>query len=150
VPFLHAQPSSGSEKRLWNDPIPWIGTTVLVSKLGHPMKGYQGIIKSVLCNQPTKSGLRVVAQLTHMDPSSPYKMAVLDYDNVIEVQYVDFGYLPCIPSEFMIVIGSDVSYLTSKNHKASSSFLLIEIIRKSQYFNALLPQARKLPQARAI
>src|ERR1700678_481381 len=51
----------------------------------------------------------------------------------------------------MIVIGSDVGYLTSRttksllcgfltrSHKASSSFLLIEIIRKSQYFNALLP-----------
>src|ERR1700678_769405 len=49
---------------------------------------------------PTKSGLRVVAQLTHLNPSSPYKMVVFDYDDVIEVQYVDFGYLPGVPSEF--------------------------------------------------
>jgi hypothetical protein len=38
---------------------------------------------------------------------------VLDYDDVLEAQYVDFGYLPCVPSEYMIVIGSDVSYSTS-------------------------------------
>jgi hypothetical protein len=77
------------------------------------MKGYQGIVKSVLCRQPTKSGLRVVAQLAHLDPSCPYKTVVLDYDDVLEAQYVDFGYLPCVPSEYMIVIGSNVSYSTS-------------------------------------
>ena len=59
------------------------------------MKGYQGIVKTVLCKQLTKSGLCVVAQLTHLDPSCPYKMVVLNYDDVIEVQYVDFGYLLC-------------------------------------------------------
>jgi hypothetical protein len=77
------------------------------------MKRYQGVVKTVLCKQPTKSGLHVVAQLTHLDSSCPYKMVVLDYDNVIEAQYVDLGYLPCVPSEYMIVIGSDVSSSTS-------------------------------------
>jgi hypothetical protein len=81
-------------------------------------------------------------------------MVVLDYDDVVEAQYVDFWYLPCVLSEYMIVIGSDASYLTSGCHKASSSFLLIEIIQKFKYLNALLPQVRKpnalLPQARAI
>ena len=85
------QPSSSSAKQPRNDPIPWISTTILVSKVGHPMKGYQGIIKSVLCKQPTESGLHVVAHLTHLDPSSSYKTMVLDYDNVIKAQYVDFG-----------------------------------------------------------
>ena len=56
------------------------------------MKGYQGIIKSVLCKQSTESGLCVVAQLTHLDPSPPYKAVVLDYDDVVEAQYVDFWY----------------------------------------------------------
>jgi hypothetical protein len=77
------------------------------------MKGYQGIIKTVLCKQPTKSGLHVVVQLTHLDPSCPYKTVVLDYDDVLEAHYVDFGYLPCVPSEYMIATGPDVSYLTS-------------------------------------
>jgi hypothetical protein len=76
------------------------------------MKGYQGIVKTVLCKQPTKSGLRILVQLTHLDPSCPYKTVVLDYDDVIEAQYMDFGYLPCVPSEYMIVIGPGVSYLT--------------------------------------
>jgi hypothetical protein len=77
------------------------------------MKGYRGVIKNVICKQPTNSGLRVVAQLAHLDPSCPYKVVVLDYDDIVEAKYVDFGYLLCVPSEYMIVIGSDVSYLTS-------------------------------------
>ena len=108
------------------------------------MKGYQGIVKSVLCKQPMESGLHVVAQLTHLDPSSPYKMVVLDYDDVVEAQYVDFGYLSCVLSEYMIVIDSDASSLTSGCHKASSSFLLIKIIQKCKCPNALLPQARAI------
>lgn len=77
------------------------------------MKGYQGVAKTVLCKQPTKSCLHIVVQLTHLDPSCPYKTVVLDYDDVIEAWYVDFGYPLCVPSEYMIVIGSGVSYLTS-------------------------------------
>ena len=57
------------------------------------MKGYQGVVKTVLCKQQNKSGLSVVAQLAHFDPASPYKMVVLDYDDVIEAKYVDSGYL---------------------------------------------------------
>lgn len=76
------------------------------------MKGYQGIVQTVLCGQLTESGLRVVARLTHLNPSSPYKTMVLNYDDVIEVQYVDFGYL-CRVSLLNMIIGSDVSYLTS-------------------------------------
>ena len=148
------QPSSSSAKQPRNNPIPWIGTTILVLKVGHPMKGYQEIIKSVLCKQPMESGLRVVAQLTHLDPSSPYKMVVLNYDNVVEAQYVDFGYLSCVLSEYMIVIDSDASSLTLGCHKASSLFLLIEIIQKCKCPNTLLPQVQNpnalLPQAQAI
>ena len=87
------QPSSSLAKQPRNDPIPSISTTILVLKVGHPMKGYQGIVKSVLCKQLMESGLHFVAQLTHLDPSSPYNMVVLDYDDVVEAQYVDFGYL---------------------------------------------------------
>jgi hypothetical protein len=57
------------------------------------MKGYQGVVKTVLCKQQNKSGLSVVVQLAHFNPASPYKMVVLDYDDVMEVKYVDFGYL---------------------------------------------------------
>ena len=79
APFLHMQPSSSSAKQPRNDSIPWIGTTILVLKVRHPMKGYQAIVKSVLCKQLIESGLHVVAQLTHLDPSSPYKTVVLDW-----------------------------------------------------------------------
>ena len=68
-------------------------------------------------------------------------MVVLDYDDVVEAQYVDFGYLSCVFSEYMIVIDSDASSLASGCYKESSSFLLIEIIWKCKCPNALLPQA---------
>jgi hypothetical protein len=42
------------------------------------MKGYQGVIKTMLWKQQNKSSLSVVVQLAHFDPTSPYKMVVLD------------------------------------------------------------------------
>ena len=93
TPFLHAPPSSGLGKHSLNDPIPWINTSILVVKPGHAMKGYQGVIQTVLCNQNNASGLRVVAQLTHLNPSCLYKMVVLDYDEIVEAKYVDLHYL---------------------------------------------------------
>ena len=108
------------------------------------MKGYRGVVKTVLCKRPTKSGLSVVAQLAHLDPSCPYKMVVLDYDDVIEAKYVNFVYMPCAPSDYMIVIGPDVNYSTSWSHKASSLFLLIKIIQTPEYCNALHIQAQAM------
>ena len=57
------------------------------------MKGYRGVVKNVLCKQSTKSGLHIAAQLAHLDPSCPYKEVILDYDDIVEAKYVDFGYL---------------------------------------------------------
>ena len=58
---------------------------MLFRSLGNPLKGYQGIVKDVLCGQDTASGLKVVIQLVHFDPSAPFKTAALDYyDDVVE------------------------------------------------------------------
>ena len=40
-----------------SDPVPWIGTTVIISKYSHPLKGYQSVVKNVLFEQETSSGL---------------------------------------------------------------------------------------------
>jgi hypothetical protein len=93
APFLHAPPSSGLVKQLLNDLIPWIGTSILVVKPGHAMKGYRGIVKTVLRKQRSASGLRVVAQLTHLNSSCPFQSMVLDYDEVVEAKCVDLRYL---------------------------------------------------------
>src|SRR6202021_470935 len=49
------------------------------TKLGNPLKGYVGVIKDVLRGQDTVSGLKVVVQLVHLNPSSPFKTTVVDY-----------------------------------------------------------------------
>jgi hypothetical protein len=50
------------------------------------MKGHPGIIKDVVCNQPTPSGLRVVVQITSLDSTAPFKHIIVDYDHVVEAR----------------------------------------------------------------
>jgi hypothetical protein len=69
--------------------VPWIGTHVFVTKIGNPLKGYVGVVKDVLCGQDTASGLRVVVQLAHYAPSSPFKKTILDYEDVVEQKSVN-------------------------------------------------------------
>ena len=57
-------------------------------KLGSPLKGYVGIVKDVLCGQDTASGLKIAIQLVHLDPSSPFKTTVIDYNDVVEQKSV--------------------------------------------------------------
>ena len=64
--------------------MPWIGTRVIITKLGNALKGYVGVVKDVLRGQDTASGLKIALQLTHLDPSSPFQTTVVDYDDVVE------------------------------------------------------------------
>ena len=64
--------------------MPWIGTRVIITKLGSALKGYAGVVKDVLRGQDTASGLKIAIQLTHLDPSSPFQTTVVDYDDVVE------------------------------------------------------------------
>jgi hypothetical protein len=66
------------------DSVPWIGKYVIITKFGNPLKGYVDIIKDVLCGQDTASGLKMAIQLVHLDPSTPFKTTVVDYDDVVE------------------------------------------------------------------
>ena len=69
--------------------VPWINVEIVTAR-GHPMKGYPGIIKDVLCNQPTPSGLRVLVQITSLDSTAPHRNITLDYDHVVEARYSYF------------------------------------------------------------
>ena len=64
--------------------MPWIGTHVIITKLQNALKGYVGVVKDVLRGQDTASGLKVTIQLTRLDPSSPFRTIVVDYDDIVE------------------------------------------------------------------
>jgi len=89
---LHAPPPSNPDDEglssVQSNQVPWLSQAVLVSKVNHPFKGHQAIVKGVLYGQDTLSGLRIVAQLSYWDPTVPYQTIVLDYDDVVGVEYV--------------------------------------------------------------
>ena len=64
--------------------MPWIGTNVIITKLGSPIKGYVGVVKDVLRGQDTASGLKIDIQLVHLDPSSSFQRTIVDYDDFVE------------------------------------------------------------------
>ena len=89
VPFLHSSSTLKPGDSLSKvDSVPWISTLVIIMKIGNPLKGYVSIVKDVLCEQDTASGLKIVIQLVHHDPSSPYKSVVVNYDDVVEQRSV--------------------------------------------------------------
>jgi hypothetical protein len=69
--------------------VPWISTRVVVTKLGSPLKGYVGVVKDVLCGQDTASGMKILIQVAHYNPSTPYKKTIVDYDDVVEQRSVN-------------------------------------------------------------
>lgn len=68
-----------------NAKVPWIGTEVVIGQ-GHASKGYPGVVKDVLCNQSTPSGLRLVIQITSLDSNAPFRHVTLDFDHVLEAR----------------------------------------------------------------
>ena len=84
IPFYHTSSSSKADDSLSKaDSVPWIGTYVIITKLGNPRKGYVGVVKDVLPGQDTASGLRIAIQLQHLDPSAPFKTTIVDHDDVV-------------------------------------------------------------------
>ena len=69
--------------------MPWIGTNVIITKHGSPFKGYLAVVKDVLRGQATASGLKIIIQLVHHDPSAPFRTTVFDHDDVVEQRSVN-------------------------------------------------------------
>jgi hypothetical protein len=89
VPFLHTSSTLNADDSLSKaDSVPWIGTHVIITKVGNPFKGYMGVVKDVLRGQDTASGLKIAVQLAHLTPSSPFKTIVIDYDSIVEQRSV--------------------------------------------------------------
>jgi hypothetical protein len=90
VPFLRTSSTVKADDSLSKaDVVPWIGARVVVTKLGNPFKGYVGAVKDVLRGQDTVSGLKIVIQLVHLNPSSPFKTTIVDYGDVVEQESVN-------------------------------------------------------------
>ena len=87
------QPSSSTVLR--SDKVPWLGTKVVVRKQGSVWKTKEGIVKDVLCNQATPSGLRVEIELTCLDAVNPFRHLILDYDDIVERRCVILNSLNC-------------------------------------------------------
>jgi hypothetical protein len=64
--------------------IPWIDKEIIVIEDGHMFRTLKGIVKDVLCNQPTPSGLKLVVQ---MNSIMIHPSITLDYDGVVEARY---------------------------------------------------------------
>jgi hypothetical protein len=90
IPYIHTSSTLKADDSLSKaDSVPWISTRVIITKLGNPLKGYVGVVKDVLRGQDTVSGLKIVIQLVHLSPSSPYKTTVVDYGDVVEQESVN-------------------------------------------------------------
>jgi hypothetical protein len=89
VPFLHTPSTFKAYDSLSKaDIVPWVGTHVIIAKVGNPLKGKPGVVKDVYHGQDTASGLKISLQLEYFDPSSPFKTLVMDYDDVVEQRSV--------------------------------------------------------------
>ena len=85
VPFFHTSSTLKADDLLYKaDSVPWIGMNVIITKQGSAFKGYVAVVKDVLCGQDTASGLKIIIQLAHHDPSAPYRTTVVDYDDIVE------------------------------------------------------------------
>jgi hypothetical protein len=85
VPVVLGVPQKNPSVIPRREKVPWIGTEVVIGP-GHASKGYPGIVKDVLCNQSTPSGLQLVIQITSLDSNALFRQLTLDFDHVLEAR----------------------------------------------------------------
>jgi hypothetical protein len=78
-----AKPPTDLQKTQFHQ-VPWFRTEIMIVGR-HLLKARCGIVLDILCNQATPSGLRVCVELTTLNPASPFRHVVLDYDYIVEV-----------------------------------------------------------------
>jgi len=81
LPTPHPKSSTGCFSKVIQ--ASWLGVFVTIVKAG-PHKGYKAVIKNVLPGQMTSSKPRLEIQFLHLGPSSPFKVVIVDYDDVVE------------------------------------------------------------------
>ena len=57
----------------------WLDTSVIITKLERPFKGYVSVVKDVLPGQDTAGGLKIAIQLlvVHLDPSAGERWLII-------------------------------------------------------------------------
>lgn len=88
VPTLLAQHPKHADAIPCSERVPWINVEIIIAH--GIMKGQTGVIRDVLRNQRTPSGLKVVVQITLLDPAAPFRCITLDYDHVVEARYESY------------------------------------------------------------
>jgi hypothetical protein len=81
LPTPHTTSSTGCF--FMGNQVPWLGIPVTIVKAG-PYKGYKAIVKNVLPGHTISGNPRLEIQFLHLDPSSPFKIIAVDYDDVVE------------------------------------------------------------------
>ena len=90
APFFHTSSTLNADDSLSKaDSVPWIGTNIIITKPGSPFKGYVAVVKDVLHGQVIASGLKIIIQLVHHNPSAPFWTTVVDHDDIVEQKSVN-------------------------------------------------------------
>ena len=84
VPFFHTPILKADDSLSKADSVPWIGTQVIITKHGSPLKGYAAVVKDVLRGQDTAISLKFYLQILHLDPLAPFKTVTVNYDDIVE------------------------------------------------------------------
>jgi len=138
--FLRPPPLSSDEQLVISaelsrkDTMPWIRRRVLVSKDGHPFKGYAAEVINVLPRQPTPSGLRIEVQITSYNPSVPYPKVILDYDDLKDLKYVSHFTVPVSYSNGLMP-GTRLSYTPPKLPPFTSQSIVSHLFSTIQWSN---------------
>lgn len=66
--------------------VPWINTEIIIVQPNHPFRTMRGVVKDVICNQQTPSGLRIVVQPNFVGLPN----ITMDYDGVVEARFFFF------------------------------------------------------------
>jgi len=85
VPFVFGTqpPDEGDIER--SERVLWIHTEIIIVQPSHPFRTMRGVVKDVLCNQQTPSGLRIVVQPNFVGLPN----ITLDYNSVVEARFFD-------------------------------------------------------------
>src|SRR5260221_4241205 len=81
VPTLLGQHPKHADAIPRSEWVPWINVEIIIAH--GVMKSHPGVIKDVLGNQRPPSGLKVVVQISRLDPAASFRLITLDYDHVV-------------------------------------------------------------------
>jgi hypothetical protein len=84
-PFHFAQPPSNTKVNFKSTiRHPWCGTTVILTKTGHPQKGEQFMVTDVSHEHLAVADIKLQMQTIRYNPYMPNAKIIVDYDDILE------------------------------------------------------------------